>query len=96
MSSLKSFLKETAVILKSAIYEEPFKPQLRSSTEVIRGIGADEYPSLLGYVATTRNLGLKLPFGLIKATRCWRTGSMVSVAPWRLPQTQNRAGPRFG
>jgi len=47
------FLKETAVILKSAIYEEPFKPQLRSSTEVIRGIGADEYPSLLGYVATT-------------------------------------------
>jgi uncharacterized membrane protein len=47
------FLKETAVILKSAIYEEPFKPQLRSSTEIIRGIGADEYPSLLGYVATT-------------------------------------------
>jgi len=47
------FLKETAVILKSAIYEEPFKPQLRSSTEVIRGIAADEYPSLLGYVATT-------------------------------------------
>jgi hypothetical protein len=47
------FLKETAVILKSAIYEEPFKPQLRSSTEVIRGISADEYPSLLGYVATT-------------------------------------------
>src|ERR1051326_1668703 len=47
------FLKETAVILKSAIYEEPFKPQLRSSTEVVRGIGADEYPSLLGYVATT-------------------------------------------
>jgi hypothetical protein len=47
------FLKETAVILKSAIYEEPFKPQLRSSTVVIRGISADEYPSLLGYVATT-------------------------------------------
>ena len=47
------FIKETAVILKSAIYEEPFKPQLRSSYEVIRGIGADEYPNLLGYVATT-------------------------------------------
>lgn len=47
------FLKETAVILKSAIYEEPFKPQLRSSSEVVRGIGAEEYPSLLGYVATT-------------------------------------------
>jgi Ca-activated chloride channel family protein len=47
------FLKETAVVLKSAIYEEPFKPQLRSSSEVVRGIGANEYPTLLGYVATT-------------------------------------------
>jgi uncharacterized membrane protein len=47
------FIKESAVILKSAIYEEPFKPQLRSPSEVIRGIGAGEYPSLLGYVATT-------------------------------------------
>src|SRR5262249_46603246 len=47
------FIKETAVILKSAIYEEPFKPQLRSSSEVVRGIGAAEYPNLLGYVATT-------------------------------------------
>ena len=36
------FLKETAVILKSAIYEEPFKPQLRSSSEVVRGIGPGE------------------------------------------------------
>jgi uncharacterized membrane protein len=47
------FIKETAVILKSAIYEEPFTPQLRSSTEVVRGIGGNEYPKLLGYVATT-------------------------------------------
>lgn len=47
------FIKESAVILKSAIYEEPFKPQLRASSEVIRGIGASEYPTLLGYVATT-------------------------------------------
>jgi uncharacterized membrane protein len=47
------FIKETAVILKSAIYEEPFKPQLRSASEVVRGIGASEYPTLLGYVATT-------------------------------------------
>jgi hypothetical protein len=47
------FIKETAVILKSAIYEEPFKPQLRSASEVVRGIGAGEYPTLLGYVATT-------------------------------------------
>src|SRR5262245_33798909 len=47
------FIKETAVILKSAIYEESFKPQIRSSSEVVRGIGAGEYPTLLGYVATT-------------------------------------------
>jgi len=47
------FVKEAAVILKSAIYEEPFKPQLRSISEVVRGIGAGEYPKLLGYVATT-------------------------------------------
>jgi hypothetical protein len=47
------FVKETAVILKSAIYEEPFTPQLRSKTELVSGIGAQEYPQLLGYVATT-------------------------------------------
>lgn len=47
------FLKETAVILKSAIYEEPFKPQVRAASELIRGIGANEYPQLLGYVAST-------------------------------------------
>ncbi|HWH68014.1 MAG TPA: glutamine amidotransferase, partial [Candidatus Sulfotelmatobacter sp.] len=47
------FIKETAVILKSAIYEEPFKPQVRAMSEVTRGISANEYPSLLGYVATT-------------------------------------------
>ncbi len=47
------FIKETAVILKSAIYEEPFKPQLRSASEVTRGIGIAEYPQLLGYVATS-------------------------------------------
>lgn len=47
------FIKETAVILKSAIFEEPFKPQMAASSEVLRGIGAKELPSLLGYVATT-------------------------------------------
>ena len=47
------FIKETAVILKSAIYEEPFVPQVRSMTEPVRGIQPAEYPQLLGYVATT-------------------------------------------
>jgi uncharacterized membrane protein len=47
------FIKETAVILKSAIYEEPFKPQLRGVSELVRGFAPGEYPTLLGYVATT-------------------------------------------
>lgn len=47
------FIKETSVILKSAIYEEPFRPQLRSSSEVVRGIDPATYPTLFGYVATS-------------------------------------------
>ncbi len=47
------FIKEAAVILKSAIFEEPFKPQIVSSSEITRGISAAEIPPLLGYVATS-------------------------------------------
>ncbi len=47
------FIKETAVILKTAIYEDPFQPQVRAASELVRGIGTTEYPKLLGYVATT-------------------------------------------
>ncbi len=47
------FIKETAVILKSAIYEDPFTPQVRASSELLRGISAADYPKLLGYVATS-------------------------------------------
>jgi uncharacterized membrane protein len=55
------FLKETAVILKSAIYEEPFRPQLRLNTEPLRGIGAGGYPTLFGYVATTPKDRAEIP-----------------------------------
>src|SRR6266404_496921 len=55
------FIKEAAVILKSAIYEDPFKPQFKASSELVRGIGADEYPSLLGYVATTPKSRAEVP-----------------------------------
>src|SRR5205807_4735770 len=55
------FIKETAVILKSAIYEEPFKPQMRASSELVRGFGAGEFPSLLGYVATTQKPRAETP-----------------------------------
>ncbi|HEY1171232.1 MAG TPA: VWA domain-containing protein [Verrucomicrobiae bacterium] len=46
------FIKETAVILKSAISEEPFQPRMVASTEVVRGFGNGEFPTLLGHVAT--------------------------------------------
>ncbi|PYI89180.1 MAG: hypothetical protein DME26_01810 [Verrucomicrobia bacterium] len=55
------FIKEAAVILKSAIFEEPFKPQLVAPSEVVRGIGASEYPTLHGYVATTPKPRAELP-----------------------------------
>jgi uncharacterized membrane protein len=55
------FIKEAAVILKSAIFEEPFKPQLSAPTELVRGIGAREYPTLLGYVATTAKPRAEVP-----------------------------------
>ncbi len=55
------FIKEAAVILKSAIYEDPFKPQLKASSEVVRGIAANEYPTLLGYVATTPKSRAEVP-----------------------------------
>jgi uncharacterized membrane protein len=55
------FLKETAVILKTAIYEDPFQPQLRSRTELVRGIGDTEFPKLLGYVATTPKARAETP-----------------------------------
>jgi uncharacterized membrane protein len=47
------FIKEASVILKSAIFEEPFKPQVKAASEITKGIGAAEYPTLLGYVCTT-------------------------------------------
>ena len=54
------FIKETMVVLKSAIYEEPFKPRLVLSTEPLRGLGAD-YPSLRGYVCTQAKPRAEVP-----------------------------------
>jgi uncharacterized membrane protein len=77
------FIKETAVILKSAIYEEPFKPQVRSLSEVVRGIAANEYPSLLGYVATTPKPRAETPLWSDKGDPLlahWQYGLGRSVA----------------
>jgi Ca-activated chloride channel family protein len=55
------FIKEAAVILKSAIFEEPFKPQVAAASEITRGIVAADYPPLKGYVATTPKTRAELP-----------------------------------
>ncbi len=55
------FIKEAAVILRSAIYEDPFKPQLQSGSELVRGIDPAAYPTLLGYVATTPKPRAEIP-----------------------------------
>jgi uncharacterized membrane protein len=55
------FVKEAAVILKSAIFEEPFKPKVAGPSEIIRGIGAAEYPTLRGYVCTTPKTRAEIP-----------------------------------
>lgn len=55
------FLKEAAVILKSAIIEDPFRPQVAAGSEITRGIGAAEYPRLRGYVASTPKSRAEIP-----------------------------------
>jgi uncharacterized membrane protein len=55
------FIKETMVILKSAIYEEPFQPKLVASSELVRGIPAESYPTLHGYVSTQPKARAEVP-----------------------------------
>jgi uncharacterized membrane protein len=53
------FIKEAAVILKSAIFEEPFTPKLVAPSEVVRGMS--DYPVLRGYVCTTPKPRAEIP-----------------------------------
>jgi uncharacterized membrane protein len=55
------FVKEASVILKSAIFEEPFKPQMKSMSELVKGIAPAEFPQLLGYVCTTPKGRAEIP-----------------------------------
>jgi hypothetical protein len=55
------FLKETAVILKTAIYEEPFTPQQIAASEALTGFAPGGYPPLLGYVATSEKPRAETP-----------------------------------
>jgi uncharacterized membrane protein len=55
------FIKESAVILKSAIFEEPFRPKMIASSEALRGISPSDFPLLLGYVCTTAKGRAEVP-----------------------------------
>jgi Ca-activated chloride channel homolog len=55
------FLQETALILRSAIVEEPFQPQPVLLSELVRGITRGEFPPLLGYVATEPKARAEVP-----------------------------------
>jgi uncharacterized membrane protein len=55
------FIKEAAVILKSAIKEEPFRPKVAQGSELIRGIGEGEFPPLRGYVCATPKPRAEVP-----------------------------------
>ncbi|HAV63717.1 MAG TPA: hypothetical protein DCY13_15290, partial [Verrucomicrobiales bacterium] len=54
------FVKETAIILKSAIVEEPFTPQFVQNSELVRGLGAT-YPILRGVVVTESKPRAEMP-----------------------------------
>ena len=55
------FVKETAVILKSAIFEKPFIPKRAAASELIRGLGRELLPQLLGYVAAAPKGRAEIP-----------------------------------
>jgi hypothetical protein len=77
------FIKEASVILKSAIFEEPFKPQVQMSSELIKGIGPQEFPQLRGYVCTTPKARAEIPLVTQKGDPLlahWQYGLGRSVA----------------
>ncbi len=75
------FIKEAAVVLKSAIHEEPFRPQAVVPSELTRGMGG--YPLLQGYVATTMKPRAETPLLTEKGDPLlahWQYGLGRSVA----------------
>ena len=77
------FLKEAAVILKSAIFEDPFQPKLAVGSEIVRGIPAAEYPTLRGYVCTSPKARAETPLVSDKGDPIlahWQYGLGRSVA----------------
>ncbi|MCL5096728.1 MAG: VWA domain-containing protein [Candidatus Omnitrophica bacterium] len=77
------FIKEAAIILKSAIIEHPFKPQWAGGSELVKGIGPGEFPLLRGYVATSPKPRAELPLATDKGDPLlahWQFGLGRAVA----------------
>ena len=55
------FMKEAAVILKTAIIEHPFQPELTMNSEPVRGLGTDGFPILRGYVGSSAKPRAEVP-----------------------------------
>lgn len=55
------FIKEAATVRRALIFEEPFKPVVQLSSEIIKGIAPDEFPTLRGYVLTTPKQLAEIP-----------------------------------
>lgn len=55
------FIKEASIILKTAIIEHPFQPTIAGNSEVIRGLGANGFPTLRGYVGSSPKARAEIP-----------------------------------
>jgi uncharacterized membrane protein len=49
----KIFTRETLMMARSVLVEEPFKPRLADVSDVVQGVDWSSVPPLLGYVATS-------------------------------------------
>jgi hypothetical protein len=90
------FLKEAMVILKSAIFEEPFTPQVAVNSEVLRGISGGAIPHCAATSARRPRRAPKCRWSRTKAIPCWRTGSSAWVGRSPSPPTPRPSGRRTG
>ena len=89
-------MKEAAVILKTAIIEHPFQPELTMNSEPVRGLGTDGFPILRGYVGSSAKPRAEVPLVSDQGIPSWHTGSMVSGGPLPLPPMPPPNGRKIG
>jgi hypothetical protein len=79
------FVKEAVTVRRSAVKEEPFRPALRGLHRMLRDVGEDDLPPLLGYVVTTQKPEAELVLAgpdpdQDPVLSSWRVGLGQSVA----------------